>query len=143
MNFITQSAGYWLLFWFGLGMVAVTYFFARWDRWHTKEGFLVAGRNVGWVLGGFSIAASWIWAPALFVSVQMAYQKGLPGIFWFTFPNILSLTIFAALAPRIRNRLPEGYTLPEYVRHKFQTKRVHRMYLFPFFFYQLMAVVVQ
>jgi len=143
MNFISQSAGYWLLLCFGIGMLAVTYFFARWDRWHTKDGFLVAGRNVGWLLGGFSIAASWIWAPALFISVQMAYQKGLPGIFWFTFPNIISLTVFAALAPRIRSRLPEGYTLPEYVRSKFKTKRVHRMYLFPFFFYQLMAVVVQ
>ena len=143
MNFISQSAGYWLLLWFGLGMVAVTYFFARWDRWRTKEGFLVAGRNVGWVLGGFSIAASWIWAPALFVSVQMAYQKGLPGIFWFTFPNILSLAVFAALAPRIRARLPQGYTLPEYIRMKFKTNRVHTVYLFPFFFYQLMAVVVQ
>ena len=143
MNFISRSAGYWLLLWFGVGMIAVTYFFARWERWRTREGFLVAGRDVGWLLGGFSIAASWIWAPALFVSVQMAYLKGLPGIFWFTLPNILSLTIFAVLAPRIRSRLPEGYTLPEYVRNKFRTKRVHIVYLFPFFFYQLMAVVVQ
>ncbi len=143
MSFISQSAGYWLLFWFGTGMLLITYVFARWDRWRTKEGFLVAGRNVGWLLGGFSIAASWIWAPALFVSVQMAYQKGLPGIFWFTLPNILSLTIFALLAPRIRSRLPDGYTLPEYVRTRFRTRRVHAVYLFPFFFYQLMAVVVQ
>src|SRR5713226_1649623 len=115
MTFITQSHGYLLLLLFGIGMVTITYFFGRWERWRSKEGFLVASRNVGWLLGGFSIAASWIWAPALFVSVQMAYQQGLAGIFWFTVPNILSLTIFALLAPRIRQRLPEGYTLPEYV----------------------------
>jgi urea-proton symporter len=143
MNFISQSAGYWLLLCFGIAMVLITYFFARWERWQTKDGFLVAGRSVGWLLGGFSIAASWIWAPALFVSVQMAYQKGLAGIFWFTAPNILSLTIFALLAPRIRQRLPDGYTLPEYVKYKFRTRRVHTVYLFPFIFYQLMAVVVQ
>jgi Na+/proline symporter len=143
MNFISQSTGYWLLLCFGIAMFLITFFFARWERWHTKDGFLVASRNVGWLLGGFSIAASWIWAPALFVSVQMAYQKGLAGIFWFTLPNILSLTIFALLAPRIRRRLPEGYTLPEYVKFKFRTRRVHTIYLFPFLFYQLMAVVVQ
>jgi Na+/proline symporter len=143
MNLISQSTGYWLLLWFGVGMILITYFFARWDRWQTKDGFLVAGRNVGWLLGGFSIAASWIWAPALFVSVQMAYQKGVAGIFWFTFPNILSLTIFAFLAPRIRGRLPEGYTLPEFIKFRFKSKRVHAIYLFPFMFYQLMAVVVQ
>lgn len=143
MKFISQSVGYWLLLCFGVGMVLVTYFFARWERWQTKDGFLVAGRNVGWLLGGFSIAASWIWAPALFVSVQMAYQKGVAGIFWFTLPNILSLTIFAILAPRIRRRLPQGYTLPEYIKFKFKSRRVHAIYLFPFLFYQLMAVVVQ
>jgi SSS family transporter len=143
MNFTSQSNGYWLLACFGAGMILITYVFARWDKWRTKEGFLVAGRKVGWLLGGFSIAASWIWAPALFVSVQLAYQKGLAGLFWFTVPNILSLTIFALLAPRIRSRMPDGYTLPEYVKSRFRSQRVHRMYLFPFFFYQLMAVVVQ
>src|SRR5229473_5935509 len=143
MNFISQSAGYWLLLCFGIAMILITYFFARWERWQTKDGFLVASRNVGWLLGGFSIAASWIWAPALFVSVLMAYQKGLAGVFWFTAPNIVSLTIFALLAPRIRARLPEGYTLPEYVRYRLRSERVHRLYLFPYFFYQLMAVTVQ
>jgi Na+/proline symporter len=124
-------------------MIVITYFFGRRGDWRTKEGFLVANRQVGWLLGSFSIAASWIWAPALFVSVQMAYQKGLAGIFWFTAPNILSLTIFAILAPRIRSRLPEGYTLPEYIRFRLHSERVHRLYLFPYFFYQLMAVTVQ
>jgi urea-proton symporter len=143
MNLVSQTIGYWLLVFFGIGMILVTYFFARWEQWQTKDGFLVAGRSVGWLLGGFSIAASWIWAPALFVSVQMAYQKGVAGIFWFTFPNILSLTIFAVLAPRIRQRLPQGYTLPEYIKFKFKSRRVHIIYLFPFLFYQLMAVVVQ
>lgn len=143
MRLISQSAGYAMLIIFGALMICVTYYFGRWGKWRSKDGFLVANRDVGWVLGGFSIAASWIWAPALFVSVQMAYQKGLAGIFWFTVPNILSLTIFAILAPRIRSRLPEGYTLPEYVRYRFGGSRVHKVYLFPFFFYQLMAVTVQ
>jgi len=124
-------------------MVLITYFFARGKKGATKEGFLVAERKVGWFMGGTSIAASWIWAPALFVSVQLSYQKGLAGIFWFTFPNVIALAIFAFLAPRIRKRLPEGYTLPQYIRHRLRSDNVHKIYLFPYFFYQLMAITVQ
>ncbi len=143
MPFIPQSIGYLFLLLFGIAMIAITWFFARWRKWHSKEGFLVASRKVGWILGGASIAASWIWAPALFVSVQMAYQQGLPGIFWFVLPNVIALAIFALLAPRIRERLPQGYTLPQYIKHRLESERVHKVYLFPYFFYQLMAVTVQ
>ena len=118
MSFVSQSTGYWFLLIFGLAMLAVTYFFARRKNVSSKEGFLVAGRQVGWFLGGSSIAASWIWAPALFVSVQLAYQKGLAGIFWFTFPNIIALVIFAFLAPKIRELLPDGFTFPQYIKYR-------------------------
>jgi Na+/proline symporter len=109
----------------------------------TQLGFLVAGRDVGWIVGGASIAASWIWAPALFISSQIAYQKGVAGVFWFTFPNVVALAMFAWLAPAVRTNFPQGYTLPQYMRRKLGSERVHRVYLFPFFFYQLMAVAVQ
>ena len=135
--------GYWLLAIYGLAMVVITWFFARSEKYKTIQGFLVAGRNVKWWLGAASIAASWIWAPALFVSVQMAYQKGLPGIFWFTFPNIIALLLFIFLAPRIREKLPLGYTLPQWIKFRLQSEKVHKIYLFPYFFYQLMAVAVQ
>ena len=131
MAYITPTAGYWFLIIFGIIMILITYFFARWKRWHTKDGFLVANRRVGWFIGGSSIAASWIWAPALFVSVQMAYQQGLAGIFWFTFPNIIALAIFAFLAPKIREKLPFGYTLPQYIKHQLKSEKVHKIYLFP------------
>src|SRR3989338_6634717 len=140
---LSASQGYLLLAVYGVFMIAITYFFARWKRYHSIQGFLVAGRNVNWWLGAISIAASWIWAPALFVSVQSAYQQGLPGIFWFTFPNIVALLLFIWLAPKIREKMPHGYTLPQYIRHRLQSEKVHKMYLFPYFFYQLMAVTVQ
>lgn len=143
MAFVSQATGYWFLIIFGLCMVCITYVFARWKRYRSKEGFLLAGRKIGWLLGGTSIAASWIWAPALFVSVQMAYQQGIAGIFWFTLPNVAALALFAIFAPRIRERMPHGYTLPQYIKERLGTKRVHRMYLVPYFFYQIMAVTVQ
>lgn len=143
MSFVSQSTGYWFLAIFGVGITLFTYFFSRKQGWQSKEGFLLANREVGWVLGGFSIASSWIWAPALFVSVQVAYQNGLAGIFWFTLPNILALAIFAVLAPRIRAKLPAGYTFTQYIKYRLGSERVHKVFLFPYLFYQLMAVVVQ
>lgn len=143
MAFISQSSGYLFLLIFGLTMILITYFFARWKRWHTKEGFLVAGRKVNWFFGGTSIAASWIWAPALFVSVQLAYEKGIAGIFWFTLPNIIALAIFAFLAPAIRRKMPKGYTLPQYIKYRLESEKAHKVYLFPYFFYQIMAITVQ
>jgi len=143
MAYISQTSGYLLLAIYGILMILITWFFARWKKYKTISGFLVAERNVSWWLGASSIAASWIWAPALFVSVQVAFEKGLPGVFWFTFPNIIALLIYIKFAPRIREKLPNGYTLPQWIRFKLKSERVHRMYLFPYFFYQLMAVTVQ
>jgi Na+/proline symporter len=143
VRLVSEQFGYILLAVFGLSMVTITYAFARWQRWDTKEGFLVANRDVNWMLGGASIAASWIWAPALFVSVQMAYQKGLAGLFWFAFPNVIALAVFAMFAPRIRRRMPQGFTFPQYIRQRLGSERVHKVFLVPHFFYQLMAVTVQ
>ena len=140
MTYITQTTGYIFLAIFGLAMFLITKYFSKNTN---KENFLVANRKVDWFIGGTSIAASWIWAPALFISVQIAFQMGLAGIFWFTVPNILALAVFAILAPKIRKRLPQGYTLPQYIKQRFNSKRVHKMYLFPYCFYQLMAVTVQ
>jgi len=98
---MSQSSGYLLLFVFGAAMVVATYVFARVRPGMTRESFLVARRDMNWILSGASIAASWIWAGALFVSIQVAYQKGLAGIFWFTLPNILALLILRVSARRL------------------------------------------
>lgn len=143
MAFISEISGYLLLFLFGLAMFLLTFVFARKNGFKTGVGFLAAGRKVSWKLGAPSIAASWIWAPALFVVVQVAFEMGLPGLFWFVVPNIAALAVFAFLAPKIRTLLPEGFTLPEWIKYRLGDEKVHKIYLFPFFFYQLMAVAVQ
>jgi len=143
MAFIGELQGYTLLAVFGLVMLGITWFFARRKASETTEGFLVASRQISWKLGAPSIAASWIWAPALFISVQISYQMGLPGLLWFVAPNVIALALFAILAPKIRSLLPNGYTLPEWIKYRLDDERAHKIYLFPFFFYQLMAVSVQ
>ena len=107
------------------------------------EGFLVVDRRVPWWLGGPSITASWTWAVALLISVQMAYQQGFAGFFWFTVPNVIAVLIFVWLGPRIRTVLPMGYSLPEWMYYRFKSKPVTYLYLFVYFYYQVMATVVQ
>lgn len=91
-------------------------------RNRTKEWFLVANRNIGLLESVFSIAASWIWAPALFVSSQKAYEQGLLGFLWFLIPNVLSLLLFSIFAVRIRRQFPFGITLSDYIRCKYSTR---------------------
>jgi urea-proton symporter len=144
MAVIPQYQGYLIIVLFALAMIGITYVVSRDPRWkHTGLGFLVAKRDVPKGVGAASIAASWIWAPALFVSVQKSYELGLPGLLWFTVPNVLALVIFAWLAPRIRQKLPGGYTLPDWINYRFESKSLHRVYLIPYIWYQVMAVTVQ
>ncbi len=143
MELMTQTQGYLFLILFGIIMFTITWFFARWKQYNSKEGFLVAERKLNWFTGGSSIAASWIWAPALFISVQIAFEKGLPGVFWFTVPNVLALALFAFFGPKIREQFEEGFTLPQWIKFKLKSKKVHKVYLFPYIFYQIMAITVQ
>src|SRR3989338_10524920 len=102
---LSVNGTYFILLVFGLLMLLITYLFARWKKYSSVEGFLVGRREVNWLLVGSSIAASWIWAPALFVSTLFAYQNGLVGLFWFVVQNILALALFAVLAPTIRKKM--------------------------------------
>ena len=77
----------------------------------TKESYLVANRKLNSTEAGFSIAATWIWAPALFVASQQAYNNGWVGVFYFTVPNILTLVLFAYLGQKVRNKYKKAFTL--------------------------------
>jgi Na+/proline symporter len=87
-------------------------------RKQTPERFLVAERKLGGVFGALAVAASWIWAPALFVSTHVGYKWGYSGLFWFVLPNILALTIFAPVAYRLRHKLPEGFSYIEFIKDR-------------------------
>lgn len=90
-----------------------------------KENFLVANRSIGLWTAGLSIAATWIWAPALFVAAQQAYVNGFWGLFWFTVPNILALVFFGGFALTLRQRVPDGFTLSGYMRDRYSKRTQH------------------
>ncbi len=141
MQLIQPSEIIWLIVIYGLILASIV-----WCLTHTErhaEGFLAANRSVGIIRGALSLAVSWVWAPAIFISSMQAFTKGVPGIFWFTFPNIVCFFIFTPLAIRLRELAPFGYTLPEFISRRFPASpAVHIAFLIVFFGYQLGAIVI-
>ena len=140
-NILSSSQGVVFLVAYGITMIAITAWFGRGHKKDQSE-FLLASREIGVLPGALSIAASWIWAPALFIASQKAYEQGVAGVFWFTVPNVLALLLFAPLALKIRKVLPKGYTLPQFMRERHGVG-VHRLYLIQFFGLQICSFAVQ
>lgn len=109
-------------------MILATVLMTKKER--SIEGFCVGNRNTGWFVSALSIAATWIWAPALFTSTENAYTKGFAGLFWFLVPNVLCLMLFIPFARKIRKEMPEGITLSGYMHQKYKSKKVRNIYLF-------------
>ena len=113
---------------YALLMVGATKAFTK--REDGGESFHVGHRNMGMVVSAMSIAATWIWAPALFTSAEKAYSNGIAGLFWFLVPNILCLILFIPFARKIRRDMPDGITLSGYMHKKYKSEPVKRVYLF-------------
>ncbi len=141
MNLLTPKDVITLVIAYGITLISIVWFKTRTEK-HT-EGFLAANRNVPLWRGALSIAVTWVWAPAIFVCSLQSYTKGLPGIFWFTAPNIICFFVFAPLGIRLRKLVPKGYTLPEFVSVRFPgSKGAHIAFLLVFFGYQQGAIVI-
>lgn len=108
----------------------------------TSSSFIVADRNLPENQCAFSIAATWIWAPALFVASSQAYLKGWQGFAWFFIPNILTLILCGKLSLKIKEKFPSGYTLPEYMGSIY-SKRVKRLYNIEMVILAILSMAVQ
>lgn len=128
-----------LLAYFAL-MVGVTWLLT--EKSKTKLDFYVSNRKIGMLGAALSIAATWVWAPSLFVSAEKAYLNGFAGIFWFLVPNVLCLFIFIPFAKKIRKEMPEGITLSGYMRERY-SERVKKIYLVELIGLAIMSTVVQ
>lgn len=127
MTILTSIEGWLLLAAFGLISFALAWTSRRGEA-KSKTEFLLVDRTVGWRRGSLSIAATWIWAPALFIAAQQGYEHGWVGVFWFTVPNVACLILFGWFAQRARVIFPNGYTASDTARQGY-SNRVQRMYL--------------
>lgn len=80
------------------------------------QDFLVAGRSLDGFIGSASIAASWIWAPAIFISTKIGFQYGFSALVWFCLPNMLALLIFAPLAATVCRKIPDGFSYIDFAK---------------------------
>ena len=122
-------------------MILVTLLFTKKETDISR--FCVGDRNTGWFQSALSIAATWIWAPALFTSTENAYTKGFAGLFWFLVPNVLCLILFIPFAKKIRREMPEGITLSGYMHDKYKSKGVKNTYLFQLGALSILSTAVQ
>lgn len=122
-------------------MLAVTLILTRKNK--STESFYVGNRKIGTLSSAMSIAATWIWAPALFVSAEQAYTNGFIGLFWFLAPNVACLLLFIPFARMIREQLPKGITLSGYMFERYKSKKVRYVYLFQLFALTILSTGVQ
>lgn len=107
------------------------------------ESFHVADRRIGAGIGAMSIAATWIWAPALFISAEKSYTSGIPGLFWFLVPNVLCLILFIPFAKRMRAQYPDGITLTGYMAETYRSPKVKGAYAFQMGALAVLSTAVQ
>ena len=122
-------------------MIGATLIFTKKAR--DSESFHVADRNISTIISALSIAATWIWAPSLFVSGEKAYTSGLPGFFWFLVPNVLCLMLFIPFAKRMRARFPSGITLTGFMTKTYQSDKVKGVYSFQLGALAVLSTAVQ
>lgn len=126
---------------YALTMLGATLLLTKKEK--SVEGFYVGDRNMGVIGGAMSIAATWIWAPALFVSAEKAFANGVAGLFWFLVPNVLCLLLFIPFAKKIRAQMPQGITLAGFMQEKYKSSKVKKIYLFQLSSLTILSTAVQ
>lgn len=107
-----------------------------------KSDYIAGGHDVGTISTALSISATWIWAPALFVSAEQSYTNGYSGLLWFLVPNIVCLLLFIPFAIRLRKKMPYGFTLSQLMNDTYGTK-VKNIYVTQLSLLSLLSTIVQ
>lgn len=84
----------------------------------TKD-FVIANRKIGFGFGVAGLISIWTWAMAVMMSAAQTFTFGLSGLFWFTVPNGFAVIAVIPFVRKIRSLMPNGYTMPEFVRARF------------------------
>lgn len=100
-----------------IGVVIATlivFVFSRSRARQSLDLFLVADRKVPFLLGSVSVSANWVQAIALLVSAQFAFGSAYN--YWtYVITGTLAYMLFGILAPYIQERMPSGYTVPQFM----------------------------
>ncbi len=109
-----------------LGWVLLLLFSALWVGlgifWGRKnkdfEDHALAGRNIGLALGSATAVATWVTSNTTMLAPQFALQMGIWGMLAYSTASF-GLFMFAPMAERIRDLMPNGYTSGDFIRLRY------------------------
>jgi len=113
--------GYALLAGLGTFMLGVA-FTVRSSIVRNTHDFIIANRRIGLGFGVGSVIAVWTWSMAVMMSSAQAYTWGTSGLVWFIVPNGLAVMAIVPFALKLRRQMPQGYTIVEFIRSRFQSR---------------------
>lgn len=90
---------------------------SAWARDRTDaESFIVSDRDVAFGQATASMGATWIWAASMYAAATAAFTYGVSGAFHYAFWGGLALLFVWKYGQRVRQLVPYGHTLPEFIR---------------------------
>jgi Na+/proline symporter len=95
---------------------------ARASKIKGADQYLTAGRNVHWGLITTSVVAAYLWSATLMASAEGAYGFGAAGIWIYGIGYGAGLAFFGLAANRLRSIFPNGTTVYQFVRLRFDNK---------------------
>jgi SSS family transporter len=99
------------------------------------DGYMLAGRNVGLALASATAMATWVTSNTTMAAPQLALQLGIWGMVGYALGSV-GLLLFAPMAKRIRELMPNGYTSGDFIRLRYG-KGAWRIFLIISFAYGL------
>jgi urea-proton symporter len=118
---LSSALGIALMLGLGLVMFGVAQVVRR-SLVRTTHDFIIAHRRISLGFGVGSVISVWTWSMAVMLSSASAFTWGTSGLMWFVVPNGLAVVALVPFAVYMRERMPKGYTLIQFVRERFQNE---------------------
>jgi Na+/proline symporter len=139
---LTPNQGIIVLFLLGFVLLVLSYY-VRTTLVRNTHDFVIAGRRLGFGFGVAGIISIWTWAMAVMMSSAMTYSYGISGLWWFTVPNGLAVIVIIPFARRLRAKMPQGYTIGEFIGARFSNAKLARIVMtVGLFFGALLAIII-
>lgn len=82
------------------------------------DGYMLAGRNVGLALASATAMATWVTSNTTMAAPQLTLQLGIWGMVGYALGSV-GLLLFAPMAKRIRELMPNAYTSGDFIRLRY------------------------
>lgn len=113
---LSANTGWLILFFFSLLWIFLGWYWGR--KAKKLDEFMLAGRNIGLSLGIATAMATWVTSNTTMAAPQLTLQLGIWGMIGYSLGSI-GLFLFAPLAKRIRELMPNGYTSGDFIRLRY------------------------